>query len=149
MSEAELLHLSFATNEAMMAVFSTFFAIVSAYLAGLYFFLNRSPLPVKVLAFGVLSAAFVFLGQAMAGIESRATGIIKAWKTIADPVSRIRDLEQLAIPLPLQLVMEQSHMASLAYDGFTAGSIMGWVVAVAVYLTLAYLTFFYRWPRGA
>lgn len=147
MTEAEILHLSFATNEAMMAVFSMFFAIVSAYLAGLYFFLNRSPAAIKVLAFGVLSAAFVFLGQAMAGIESRAKGIIAAWKRIPDPVTGIRDLEQLAIPLPLQLVVDQHRMAALSYDGFTAGSIMGWVVAVAVYFTLAYLTFFYTWPR--
>lgn len=147
MSESEILQLSFATNEAMMAVFSMFFAIVSAYLAGLYFFLNRSPATIKMLAFGVLSAAFIFLGQAMAGIESRAKGIINAWKSIPDPVTGIRDLEQLAIPLPLQLVVDQHQMASLSYDGFTAGSVMGWVVAVAVYLTLAYLTFFYTWPR--
>lgn len=149
MSEADLLQLSFATNEAMMAVFSMFFAIVSAYLAGLYFFLSRSPAPIKILAFGVLSAAFVFLGQAMAGIESRATGIIAAWKTIDNPVTGIRDLEQLAIPLPLQLVLDQQRMASLSYDGFTAGSIMGWVVAVLVYLTLAYMTFFYNWRNNA
>lgn len=148
MSEAELLHLSFATNDAMMAVFSMFFAIVSAYLAGLYFFLNQSPVPIKVLAFGLLSAAFVFLGQAMAGIESRASGIISAWKTIPDPVTGIRDLEQLAIPLPLQLIVDQSQIASMSYDGFTAGAIMGWIVAVAVYLALAYLTFIYRWPKG-
>lgn len=147
MSEAELLQLSFATNDAMMAVFSMFFAIVSAYLAGLYFFLNRSPGPIKVLAFGLLSAAFLFLGQAMAGIESRAKGIIAAWKTIENPVTGIRDLEQLAIPLPLQFVIDNRQIAALSYDGFTVGSIMGWIVAASVYLALAYLTFFYRWPQ--
>ncbi len=148
MSEAELLHLSFVTNEAMMAVFSMFFAIVSAYLAGLYFFLHRSPAPIRVLAFSLLTAAFVFLGQAMAGIESRAKGIIAAWKTIENPVTGIQNLEQLAIPLPLQVVMNDTQIASLSYDGFTTGSIMGWIVAIAVYLALAYLTFFYRWPQG-
>ena len=148
MSEAELLHLSFATNEAMMAVFSMFFAIVSAYLAGLYFFLNRSPVPIKVLAFSLLSAAFIFLGQTMAGIERRAQGIIDAWKTIENPVTGIQDLEQLAIPLPLKFAMSDAQMASLSYDGFTTGSIMGWIVAMAVYLALAYLTFLYRWPQG-
>ena len=147
MSEAELLQLSFQTNEAMMTVFSMFFAIVSAYLAGLYFFLNRSPQPIKVLAFALLTAAFVFLGQAMAGIESRGEGIIAAWKTIEAPLTGITDLSQLAIPLPLQVMMRDTYMSSLSYDGFTAGAIMGWIVALAVYLALAYLTFFYRWPR--
>ena len=148
MTEAELLQLSFQTNEAMMAVFSMFFAIVSAYLAGLYFFLNRSPTPIKALAFGLLTAAFIFLGQAMAGIERRAAGIIAAWKKIYSPVTGIRDLEQLAIPLPLQWVIDDANLASISYDGFKAGAVMGWIVAIAVYLTLAYLTFFYRWPSN-
>lgn len=147
MSEAELLQLSFVTNEAMMAVFSMFFAIVSAYLAGLYFFLHQSPAPIRVLAFSLLTAAFIFLGQAMAGIERRAQGIITAWKSIEDPVTGIRDLEQLAIPLPLQVAMRDAQIASLSYDGFTTGSIMGWIVAMGVYLALGYLTFFYRWPQ--
>ena len=146
MSEAELLQLSFVTNEAMMAVFSMFFAIVSAYLAGLYLFLNRSPMPIKVLAFALLTVAFVFLGQTMAGIESRAEGIIAAWKTIENPVTGIHDLEQLPFPLPLKMVVRDTQIASLSYDGFTAGAIMGWIVALAVYLALAYLTFLYRWP---
>lgn len=146
MSEAELLQLSFVTNEAMMAVFSMFFAIVSAYLAGLYLFLNRSPMPIKVLAFALLTVAFVFLGQTMAGIESRAEGIIAAWKTIENPVTGIHDLEQLPLPLPLKMVVRDTQIASLSYDGFTAGAIMGWTVALAVYLALAYLTFLYRWP---
>ncbi len=146
MTEAELLQLSFQTNDAMMAVFSMFFAIVSAYLAGLFFFLHRSPAPMKFLAFGLLTAAFVFLGQTMAGVEVRAEGIIGAWGTIKDPVTKIRDIGQLSIPLPLQTIVDQKQMASFSYDGLTVGSVTGWIVASSVYLALAYMTFLYRWP---
>ncbi len=146
MTESELLQLSFQTNDAMMAVFSMFFGIVSAYLAGLYFFLHASPRPIRVLAFGLLTVAFLFLGQTMAGIETRAQGIIAAWRKIENPITGIEELGQLAVPLPLKMIMHEQSLASLSYDGFTAGSITGWIVAFSVYLALAYLTFLYRWP---
>ncbi|MGH1419365.1 MAG: hypothetical protein ACRBCJ_10960 [Hyphomicrobiaceae bacterium] len=146
MTEAELLQLSFQTNAAMMDVFSMFFGIVSAYLAGLYFFLHASPQPIKILAFGLLTVAFLFLGQTMAGIEMRAQGIISAWGSLENPVTGIEGLSQLVMPLPIKMIMHDQSLATASYDGFTAGSITGWVVALLVYVALAYLTFIYRWP---
>lgn len=148
MSEAEMLQLSFLVNEAMMGVFSTFFAIVSAYVAGLYFFLHLSPAPIKLLAFSLLTAAFLFLGQTMAGIEVRGAGVITAWKTLPNPITQISDMSNLSVPLPLQMLMGDIEAASVTYDGFAVGALMGWLVAAGVYLALAYLTFLYKWPSA-
>ena len=62
MSEAEIVQALLASIQVVIGVFSMFFATVSAYIAGLYFFLNRAPLALRLLAFLLLSIGLVFLG---------------------------------------------------------------------------------------
>ena len=92
MTEAEILQLSFSANEAVASLFSIFFAIVSAYIAGLYFFIYQAPTTLKVIAFGLLTIGFLFIGQAMSGIEVRILGLVEAWDGLS---SRTTGIEYL------------------------------------------------------
>lgn len=92
MTEAEILQLSFSANEAVASLFSIFFAIVSAYIAGLYFFIYQAPTTLKVIAFGLLTIGFLFIGQAMSGIEIRILGLVEVWDGLA---SRTTGIEYL------------------------------------------------------
>jgi len=58
MTEAEILQLSFSANEAVASLFSIFFSIVSAYIAGLYFFIYQAPTTLTIIAFGLLTIGF-------------------------------------------------------------------------------------------
>jgi hypothetical protein len=49
---------------------------VSAYKAGLYFFIYQAPTTLTVIAFGLLTIGFLFIGQAMSGIEIRILGLV-------------------------------------------------------------------------
>lgn len=62
MSEAQIIEVRLLGGAFVLSLFSVFFGVVSAYIAGLYFFLHKAALPLKVLAFFVLTMAFLFLG---------------------------------------------------------------------------------------
>ena len=44
MSEAEMMQGVLSSIQVVISLFSTLFALISAYIAGLYFFLRRAPL---------------------------------------------------------------------------------------------------------
>lgn len=93
MTEAEILQLSFSANEAVASLFSIFFSIVSAYIAGLYFFIYQAPTTLTIIAFGLLTIGFfLFIGQAMSGIEIRILGLVEVWDGLA---SRTTGIEYL------------------------------------------------------
>jgi hypothetical protein len=125
--------------QVVVSVFSMFFAITSAYIAGLFFFLNRAPLSLRLLAFFLLSIGLVFLGGS-ALIQQRAQEqLFAAWARLPTPAIAV---EALRNPLPVALPGGMSLQ--------DAGIIVGWLTALCVYLTLAYLTFLHRWQsRGA
>jgi hypothetical protein len=124
--------------QVVVNVFSMFFAIVSAYIAGLFFFLNRAPLSLRLLAFVLLSIGLVFLGGSALIQQRLQEEVFAAWAKLPSPAIAV---EALRNPLPL-----------VPPGGMTvqdAGVIVGWVTALGVYLALAYLTFLYRWqPRS-
>jgi|SRR5262245_25235137 hypothetical protein len=138
MSEAELMQALIGSIQVVVGVFSMFFAIISAYIAGLFFFLNRAPLSLRLLAFFLLSIGLVFLGGSALIQQRVQEELFAAWAKLPSPTIAV---EALRNPLPLGLPAGMSMQ--------DAGVILGWVIALAVYLALAYLTFFYRWrPRG-
>ena len=150
MSEAELLQLRFAAIDTVLSVFSMFFGIVSAYIAGLYFFLHKAPMALRMTGFGLLSAGFVFLGSLTLSIQRVTTGIIDAWSRVADPVTRISSLREMELPdfvKSFAMTIDASLWPS-DVDGYLIGVLLGWVVAFAVYGALAYMTFVHRWRRA-
>jgi len=139
MSEAELMQALLSSIQVVVGVFSMFFAIVSAYIAGLFFFLNRAPLSLRLLAFFLLSIGLVFLGGSALIQQRVQEGLFAAWAKLPAPAIAV---EAVRNPLPLALPGGMSLQ--------DAGTIIGWVTALSVYLALAHLTFFYRWqPRSA
>jgi len=137
MSEAEVMQGLFSSIQVIISLFSMFFAMVSAYIAGLYFFLNRAPVALKFIAFGLLSIGLVFLGGAAAGQQRMQEGLFAAWGRVSSPLIAI---EMLRNPFPVALPPGWS-----VYD---IGVTVGWLTSVCVYLSLGYMTFFYRaWHR--
>ena len=124
--------------EVVIAVFSMFFAMISAYIAGLFFFLNRAPLTLRLLAFVLLSMGLAFLGGSATVQQRVQEGLFAAWAKLPSPtiaVETVRNPLQIALPPGLTL-----HEVGIA---------IGWVTALSVYLALGYLTFFYRWAKTA
>ena len=125
----------FDAISAVLTVFSTFFAIVSGYVAALFFFLAHAPLFLRMVAFVLLSIGLVFLGGTAAVIQTLQNGPFVAWDRLEQPSV---SLQKLRNPVP------DMHIAGLSQQEL--GVAIGWGVAITVYLTLFFLTFLYRWP---
>jgi len=135
MSEAEMMQGMFSSIQVVISLFSTFFAIISAYIAGLFFFLNRAPVALKLLAFFLLSVGLAFLGGAAITQQRLQAGLLAAWGRVSSPAVAIGDVlrNPFAISLPA------------GWSIYEVGLIVGWLTALFVYLALGYMTFFYRW----
>ena len=138
MNEAEILQNLFHAIDAVLTVFSLFFAIVSGYLAALYFFLASAPFLLRALAFTMMSIGLVFLGGTATIIGRLQEGLFGAWDRLERPIVPLQDLRN---PVP------DLHLGAMSQQQL--GVAIGWSVAIAVYVALDYLTFVYRWPaRG-
>lgn len=137
MSESDILQSLFDAIAAILTVFSLFFAIISGYVAGLYFFLGRAPFLLRAMAFGLLSIGLIFLGGTATVIGRMQDGLFVAWDRLERPIVPLHDLRN---PVP------GMHLAGITQQEI--GVAIGWIVAVAVYLALFYLTFIYRWPAS-
>ena len=146
MTEAEILQLSFDANEAVASLFSIFFGVTSAYLAGLYFFIHKAPLTLKIIAFALLTSGFLFIGQAMSGIEIRIFGLIRAWQDLKQTTTGIPQLGNPLLPVPVRDVLDYYGIQVMVYEGVRLGSYAGWAVSLLAYIALFYATFIYRWP---
>jgi hypothetical protein len=135
-SESELLQALYASTQTIISLFSMFVTIVSGYVAGLYLFLKNAPLPIRLLAFLLLSVALAFLGGATAIQQVAQDAIFAAWIKLPNPSI---PADALLNPLP----MPEVRGIPLRLIGIG----LGWGAAVSVYVSLAFMTFFYRW-RG-
>lgn len=135
MTESEILQSLFDAIDAVLTVFSTFFAIVSGYVAALYFFLGQAALLLRLIAFALLSIGLVFLGGTATVIQRLQAGLYSAWDRLERPIVPLHDLRN---PVP--------GFETGAWSQQEIGVAIGWAVAVAVYVALFYLTFVYRWP---
>lgn len=136
MSEAELMQGLLASGQAVLSLFSMFFAMISAYIAGLYFFLNRAPLALRLLAFFLLSIGLLFLGGAAVIQQKMQDGLLVAWAKLPTPtlsVDRLRN--PVVLPLPYGWSLQDVGVA------------IGWITALSVYLALGYMTFVHRWKE--
>lgn len=146
MTEAEILQLSFSANEAVASLFSIFFGMVSAYIAGLYFFIHKAPATIKLIAFALVTMGFLFIGQAMSGIEIRILGLVRAWAELNQTATGIAQLNNPILPVPIRDVLSNYGVQVANYEGNRLGIYSGWGLSMLVYLALFYATFFYRWP---
>lgn len=119
----------------ILSLFSMFFTICSAYIAALYFFLGVAPFALRLLAFFVLTVSFLFLGGMAFTVSDLVEVVISNW-------------EQADIPLSSQQpVREWLMQLGGSFQFYYLGALLGWGCAFIVYLSLAYLTFGYRWKQ--
>jgi hypothetical protein len=139
MSEAEVLQTLFSSIQVVVSLFSTFFAVVSAYIAGLYFFLNRAPFALRLLAFFLLSIGLMFLAGAAMTQQRLQAALLASWAKLPAPTIGVDTVLRNPLPLPLPS----------GWSLYDVGVNVGWLVGLSVYLALGYMTFVYRWPRGS
>ena len=138
MTEAEILQNLFASIEAVVSLFSTFLAIVFAYVAGLYFFLNRAPLVLKLLAYSLLSIGLAFLGSAALIQQRLQEELFAASAKLRSPTISFEAVRNpIAQALPLNLSF------------YEIGIAIAWVTGLGMYLGLGYMTFIYRWNTAS
>lgn len=134
-TEAEILEVRNEATALVISIVSVGFGMVSAYLAGLWLFLRRTPALLRLLAFALLSFGMAFLGVVGIGLDGVLKGTDKAWTKLAAPATEIPSFGAVRIE---------------ALNGLTfyeLGAAMGFTAFAAIYLALAFMTFFYRWPE--
>ncbi len=136
MSEAEILNGLFSSLQTILSIVSLFFAIVSGYIAALFFFLARAGLFLRVLAFSLMTIGLSFLGGTAAVVQSMQEGLLQAWGRLPQSVIPV---ESLRNPMPVS--------SSLPLSQQELGVVTGWIIGIGVYAALAYLTFLHDWSK--
>jgi hypothetical protein len=136
MTEAEILANAIQGAQAATAIYSLFFAIVSAYIVGLYLFLNKAPSGLRLIAFVLLTVSFAVLGGLALNLQHLGEGMHNAWVKLPQ---KSTGMDVLGPPIIVQ---------SIFLDGRVAAARAAWVLGGVVYVALAYLTFIYSWPAS-
>jgi hypothetical protein len=118
----------------VLSLFSVFFGVVSAYIAGLYFVLSKAALPLRLLAFFVLTMGFLFLAGMAIGNTDLIEVMAVGWDSLDIPLEKG------------QVVRAFISRIGGSMQLYFVGAMLGWAVAFIVYIALGYLTFIYRWP---
>jgi hypothetical protein len=134
MSEAEILSIRNELTALVVSVVSVSFGMISAYIAGLWLFLREAPVSLRLLAFALLSCGLAFMGALTWGVNDLLMGTEHAWSKIATPATEIAGFGNGRPPWLHGLTL---YDASVCLGGLAFG---------AIYLSLAYLTFIYKWP---
>jgi adhesin HecA-like repeat protein len=144
MDEGQVVEVLVTQTSILLAGVGVFASIVSVYLAGLNYFLHEESLFTRFIAFFVMTIILAFLMIMMMGAETQHAGLI----------ARLRELEA-------QGQLTAAGRASLANSGVViAGRTMTidsaviafiWMSVAVSYVSMIFLTFFYRWrpSRGA
>ena len=134
MTESEILSSAIQASQGMASILSLFLTVVSAYIAALYFFLNRAGC-LRTMAFVLLSVAFLALGAMVINLQYLGEGLHVAWLKVPH---KSTGMDVLGPPIVVR---------SLFLDGREAAAWAAWGLGGVVYLALAYLSFLYRWPQ--
>jgi hypothetical protein len=135
MSLSELMQARFDSAGTILATFSLFFTIVSAYIAALYFFLGKAPFAMRAVAFTLLSISFLFLAAVVASITEVVEVLITRWSEAAIPVG------------PNEWLRAAFMQLGSSYGLYYSGLVISTTIGIAVFIVLGYLTFFYSWPH--
>jgi len=131
MTEADLTAQLLTSTGMVFNITSVIFGIISAYIIWLYWFLNKSSVVLKLVAFLKLTLALAVLGIAIFGIMSHAEGLTLA----------LRELDNLSILGRMAIEPTAEGVAKYITTGVS-------LLGVIVYAGLAYLTFGKRWIKG-
>lgn len=134
MTEAEILSVRSDLAALVISVVSVSFGMISAYIAGLWLFLREAPFALRLLAFVLLTAGLLFMGSFTWGLNDLLIGTDRAWAKLTHPATEISGFGNWR---PEWLGGLTLYEASVVLGSFAFG---------AIYLSLGYLTFIYRWP---
>jgi hypothetical protein len=134
MTEAEILSIRNDLTSLAVSVVSVSFGMISTYIAGLWLFLREAPLALRLLAFMLLTCGLAFMGSLTWGLNDLLMGTDHAWAKLD---SRASDIAGFGDARPNWLY------GLTLYEGSV---LLGTLAFGAIYLSLAYLTFIYRWP---
>lgn len=134
MSEAEILSIRNELTGIVVSVFSVSFGMISAYIAGLWLFLREAPISLRLLAFTMLTFGLAFMGALTWGLNDLLVGTERAWSKLATHASEITGFGNAQPPWLHGLTL------------YEVAVLLGGVAFGAIYVSLAYLTFIYKWP---
>ncbi|MBY0559435.1 hypothetical protein [Hyphomicrobium sp.] len=134
MSEADILSIRNELTGLVVSVVSVSFGMISAYIAGLWLFLREAPISLRLLAFTLLSCGLAFMGALTWGLNDLLVGTDRAWAKLISPASDIPGFGNARPPWLHGLTL------------YEAAALLGSFAFGAIYISLAYLTFVYRWP---
>jgi hypothetical protein len=135
MGEADLIQALVEALEVVLAIVSIYFSVVAAYVSALWFFLRRSPFLMKAVAWLIFTGALIFIALSIVGTERLTAGLFQALEALP---------ERSVLPPAQNMYMGLE--STLAYHHEYA-IIAGFIVAIAMYLCLFYLTFLHRWQE--
>jgi hypothetical protein len=135
MTENEILQNAIQAAQAATSLFGVFLTIVSAYVVGLYLFLNRAGLSLRLFAFFLLSLSLAALALLAWNLQYLGEGMHEAWSRLPE---KMTGMDTLGPPL----IVRNAFM-----KGGLLVTLTGWVFGSVVYVALAYMTFIYRWPK--
>jgi hypothetical protein len=140
LSLLDVTQLRIMAADTVLSVVSIVFGIISAYITGLFFFLNRAPLMLRSLAFALMSIGIFFVGAIALAVSPVAGGLVGPGRPIDQTAGATIAAIQAGEFVPAVSLMQMPI-------GYLAGLIIGLSLFAAVYLALLYMTFFYRWPQ--
>ena len=133
MTEAEILVMRGGLTGLVISVVSVSFGMISAYIAGLWLFLKRSPFALRLITFLLLTAGLAFMGAITWGLHELLLATDRAWAKLPSTATEIANF---------------GGMRPEILQGFTlyeASAALGFLAFAGIYLALAYMTFGYRW----
>ena len=133
MTEAELTEQLLAANEQIYLAISVWFTVVSAYIVGLYWFLHKSSLILRLEAFFMFSLVIGFFALTSFGLARHSMGINIALNDLAQSTG-LSALGRMAIEDTAQGVTWVLTRSAFLISAF-------------IYFGLMYLTFFYDWRK--
>ena len=135
MTEADFTEQIVMTMELFLLGVSVLFTLMSAYVVALYFFLRRAGIALRVWAFAFLSFTIALLGVYSVGANRHNIGLRRGLEDLA--------AREGLSPLGTMAIEAQADLV----NSVTIQSL--WVIGLALYAALAYLTFLHRWPEEA
>jgi hypothetical protein len=134
MSELQLVSELSRIAHIYLAGLGTAFTVVSAYVVALYYFIHRAPLILKIISFAFFTCVLIVLGILMLGAAIYTDALAVALLRIGEGGATSELIGAANVIL--------NHDYAYLLFGLT------FAIGAAVYLTLAYLTYFYRWPSA-
>ncbi len=133
MTEAELTYQMVAMMGMFFSGISVVFTIVSAYIVGLYWFLARAALPLRIVSFGIFSFALLLIAVVVFGLARHSFGLMLA-------LSHLQEAQNLSPLGGMTISGTAQGVTNLIYGGVS-------ILALFLYFGIFYLTFFYDWSE--